>query len=131
MKLRSPALLFAFVALVFLSGCVTREQLSQADYGKPPENAQAMARAYLADTLKDPESARVEFGPLMKGWSKDGLIMGGTTHFGWVQVLEVNAKNSFGAYTGKKTRYLMFKDGRFFRDITDSLELAGMSGVVR
>lgn len=33
--------------------------------------------------------------------------------YGWVIMFEVNAKNSYGAYVGFRTRYLVWNNGRY------------------
>lgn len=33
--------------------------------------------------------------------------------YGWVIMFEVNAKNSYGAYVGFRTRYLVLNNGRY------------------
>ncbi len=118
-------LLFALLTI----GCVTDEKLASVDFPAPPGEPQVQAQAYFERILKDPYSARFQFGPLVKGWVKDGLIAGGKTHFGWVQIVEINAKNSFGAYVGSKPHYLLFLDDGAVRDITDDVTISHMGGV--
>jgi len=119
----------SLIAACFLAGCVTQDQLAAADFGPVPTDTEKQCRQYFEEVLKDPESARYRFVAVKQGWAKDGLIMGGKTHFGWVQIVEVNAKNSYGGYTGYKTHYLLFVNGRLARDITDDVNLSGMAGV--
>lgn len=112
---------------VLLSGCVSPEQLAQADYGPPPTDVELQARNYFETALKDAESARYKFGTLDKGWTRDLLGDGGKAHFGWIQLVSVNAKNGYGAYTGYEDHYLLFEHGRLMGDVTE-LVLAAHGG---
>lgn len=60
--------------------------------GNTPLNFRAQATAYLKSNLKDPYSARISFAP-PKGPLVCGLL---------------NAKNSFGAYSGATPFYIVF-----------------------
>jgi len=63
--------------------------------------------------LKDPESARYRFGTPKKAYVNEGLAYGGgVAWYGWLVDVAVNAKNSFGGYTGAKPYVALFKNGR-------------------
>ena len=113
------------------TGCVTADQLAKADFGPQPTNPQEQVIRYFEYYLKDPDSAKYQFRELTKGYIKDGLIMGGKIHYGWIQVVDVNAKNSFGAYTGYQRKYIFFENGRIHSDATDIIVVAGMGGLYR
>ncbi len=102
-----------------LAGCVTNSQIQSRDAGPKPTQAQVepQARVWFETTLKDPYSAHIEFLGIYKGWYSDGPFAGGI-QTGWVAEYSVNAKNSFGGYTGYQTHYLFFRDGQFVREIT-------------
>lgn len=121
---KSAAILL--LAGLFLAGCVTQADLSKADWGPVPNDPEGRTRAYFEQTLKDPDSARYKFGALKKGWLKEGLVYGGATRFGWVQIVSVNAKNGYGGYTGYETHYILFL-GRKVYDITAAVN-AHMGG---
>ncbi len=119
---RSLFILFvATVLAIFLSACgvaynANRSKLlstaTEADYGPPPpDNHQDIeARAVLA-TLKDPESARFQFG----GVSRDAIPSGPmspTAMLVWVTFAQVNAKNSYGGYTGFQPWRFAWTNGR-------------------
>ena len=93
-----------------LAGCVsapTQQEMSAADYGPVPTNYESTIKDYLSQTLKDPYSADIKylFEP-RKDWS--GL--GGNKQFGYAVCAQVNAKNSFGAYTGFKLAYFLIRN---------------------
>lgn len=124
-------IIIALVAVLLFAGCVTSEQLAVADYGPAPTDAEAQSKTYFEKALRDPDSAKYKFETLGRGWVKDGLVMGGKTHYGWIQVVSVNAKNGFGGYTGAKDHYLFFRDGKLVRDITGEVVAAKMGGLVK
>ncbi len=77
-------------------------------YGAPPQfAARSYAREYLQATLKDPDSMKdfEAYGPTRYtvGEGKNALS-------GWMVMFQVNAKNSFGAYTGTKRGMLLIKN---------------------
>lgn len=129
---RSSSLLVCGLALgvaLFSGGCVTQQNLATADFGPSPANAEEKTREYFNSALKDPESARIKFVGLHKAFSIDGLIIGGAKHYGWVQVVEVNAKNSYGGYTGSKLYYIFFEGGSVRGDVSDYIG-SHMAGLV-
>lgn len=58
--------------------------------------------------LRDPYSAVYRFETPRKGYVKDGLLVGGKIHYGWIVPVWINAKNGFGGYTGAQLFYAMF-----------------------
>ena len=95
-----------------LAGCAT--QITTADLAKcgtPPTRSEERTKAYVEAQLRDPESARYHFLALKRSTYRDGLIEGGGVHYGWVQEVEVNAKNGFGGYEGFQTYYVFFEGG--------------------
>lgn len=98
-----------FALTVALAGCVappTQQELTRADYGPKPESYQVAIKSYMDRVLKDPESARYEFlhSPV-KGFSGNPRV------FGWITCVDVNAKNSYGGYTGKQRHFFLLKRG--------------------
>ncbi len=104
------------IALTFLGACSYApkpDQAAAADYGRPM-TASEMERAgdaWLLRALKDPESRRVEWGPSGRAWYWHGIV-GGGHKFGYATLASVNAKNSFGGYTGSKPYFFFFRDGQ-------------------
>lgn len=111
---RISAFFLTVVLAASLSGCatITPEQATTANFGPLPEDYQAQIKALLNTTLKDPYSAVYNFGTPRHGVSKEGLIYGGKQHYGWIVPVGVNARNSFGGYTGEDTRYFFLGEGR-------------------
>jgi hypothetical protein len=107
--------LIVCVALAGLTGCrstPTQEQLANADYGKPMEKSTAVhiAESWLTGVLKDPESARHNWNTFDKGWVRKRWLSGEFL-FGYVLKGTVNAKNSFGGYSGPRRYVFLFNDG--------------------
>lgn len=70
-----------------------------AEGAKPSEEtARAVALAYFNKALKDPYSAKYEWGPLTQGTFKGAFERFGAA--GWIQDVSVNSKNSYGGYVG-------------------------------
>jgi hypothetical protein len=93
------------------SGCATAptpEQLAMADYGDPPDQyvVEPIARRAILDSLKDPNSAIINFSPIQKAWFRE---FGRPNRFAWRLTASVNARNSFGGYTGAKPWYFFFR----------------------
>ena len=82
----------------------------------------------MASRLKDPFSARYNFGQPQKGVSQDGWARGGKKHFGWIVPVSINAKNSYGGYTGDKQYYFFLSDGQI-GDIT-AMYGSGMAKII-
>ncbi|EOL9019488.1 hypothetical protein ACP6QU_001066 [Cronobacter dublinensis] len=84
-------LIFVFICAVALIGCKPTDK----DFIKIGENL-------VRDTLKDPDSAKFDSSFHAVG-EMDGYVCG-----------RVNAKNSYGAYTGKKPYYVYIdtEDGK-------------------
>lgn len=93
-------------------------------YGRPPSAAEAaIFRAAvddcLAASLKDPDSRRVRYGELVPMWVSTWgeTAWTGTRHyFGYGMVVGVNARNSFGGYTGERAWV-------FHRDVAGSVRV--------
>lgn len=108
----------AILLLGALSGCTslpTPEQISTADYGQYPENYEQIAKGFYNFTLKDPDSAQY------RGISTPYRTYLGSrleaTQYGWLTCVTLNAKNSFGAYTGYSTDGLLINNGTVIRHV--------------
>lgn len=103
--------------VVLVAGCAsmppTAEELARAEYGSPisQQEAEAKASAFLKQHLKDPDSAKIEWGTVQKGWMREAPIHGGQLRFGYILTANINAKNSFGAYIGYKPYQFIFLNG--------------------
>lgn len=109
------------IALIFIAAALTActtaptgqggKPLTLADAGPKPADAMAIAKAAMLPILKDPESARFQLirpaRPVVTG---DSIFHKGGA--GWEICVNVNAKNSYGGYTGNRTTYLLWNTGR-------------------
>ena len=114
MQFRS-ALLAAAIAAASLTACVTAPTASEAvaaDYGQPiaQADAEAKAQAYILARLKDPDSAKFTWQPIVKGWREGSGSK--PVIYGYRLDGTVNAKNSLGGYTGGKAYSALFRDGQ-------------------
>jgi hypothetical protein len=100
------------LALVFMFvGCVTpptNDELMLADYGQFPTEPEPLIKDYMQSRLKDPSSAQYQFvGGPVKMWVKGDTVK----HvFGYGICTRINAKNSFGGYTGAQPYLFMIKN---------------------
>lgn len=95
------------VAAATLVGCAapSRQEIASADYGQYPEAYEAVIKSYMGARLKDPDSAQYRFLNAPKqGWDAFG-----NKRYGWVTCVQINAKNSFGAFTGYRLHYFMLR----------------------
>lgn len=107
----------------FLCGCasVPTAQLdaeaARVGYGAPlPADWQARIREFVGAGLKDPYSAVYKFGEPRPGWvAKPAIRGGGLDAAGYIVAVEVNAKNSFGAYVGAQEWQFLIRDGQVIR----------------
>lgn len=104
--------LIAVAALV--AGCAsapTTGEIAGFDYGPYPSAYQTVIQDYLRQRLKDPDSAQYQWerGP-SQGWDRYGRL-----NVGWRVCLQVNAKNSFGGYTGFRPYYFIINRDRIVR----------------
>jgi len=113
--------------LCLVAGCatVTPAEIAAADFGSLPAGYQERVKNVIGQELRDPFSATYRFGEPKKGFSKDGIAMGGKKHFGWIVPVGVNAKNGFGGYAGDELYYVMFFEGGA-GDVTEMFR-AGMA----
>lgn len=85
----------------YLATLPPQGEAPSADY------AREAATRYLRKVLKDSESARYEWGSIESGTWRGMFERFGTP--GWIFSVEVNAKNSYGGYTGFKGWRFVFR----------------------
>lgn len=95
---------------VFPSATPTRSQLEDADFGPEPsvEEAESIATEYLDAVLKDPGSKIVSFGDIERRWYHIGWRWS-PHRYAWGLPATVNAKNSYGGYTGAQGWIFYFR----------------------
>lgn len=86
-----------------------------ADYGPFPGDFEQIIKTYLAKSLKDPESARYsEFSKPRKEHAitnaRQKLAV-----YGYSACVLVNAKNSYGGYTGDQQYWFLIRNGEVVR----------------
>ena len=105
-----------FLTTLTISGCSslpTQEQIAGLDYGTYPVEYKNIIQNYLDFSLKDPDSRKVQFlKPPRKGWNTLTEKFGNTGQItaGYEVCVYVNAKNSFGGYTGSKMTWFLIKN---------------------
>lgn len=122
MRLGLIGLAFVVTACASSGGTGTggfKSPAPDANFGPEP-NVEADARAHFSATLKDPESAQYRIGYVGKAHCNKGTLWGGdVTWFGYAANVYVNAKNSYGAYTGYQPYTLLWRqDGTFGKQVT-------------
>lgn len=89
------------------------------DFGKYPEDYESIVKSYFASRLKDPDSAKYSNFRIKQGYKiVDAPNM--VAKFGYVVCVDINAKNSYGAFTGNTLAWLLIRD--------DNVVAGAMSG---
>ena len=114
-----PKGILLLVAVLSFSGCVTvsEAELDNAKFEPLQENYKHVIKSYMDSRLKDPYSATYRFNEPQCGFSQDGFVHGGQKHFGHIVPTLINAKNSYGGFTGGKSHYFFFAEG-LINDVT-------------
>ena len=100
---------------IFLAACATqptKEEALNADYGAMPTTADFVStvESEIRRRMKDPDSAKFQYPfHAQKGWYQPPF---GKRYFGWWTCGLVNAKNSFGGYTGFGYFLAVYNGGR-------------------
>ncbi|GAB7562619.1 hypothetical protein LG202_06580 [Methylobacillus methanolivorans] len=109
MKSLLPAI---FLSIVLFTGCSstppTLTEISNADYGTYPENYEDIVKNTLTYSLKDPDSAKINFQNSPK---KFWIGSKSSRKFGYGVCALVNAKNSYGGYTGSEAWAFIIRNG--------------------
>ena len=110
--------LIATVLLCLTSACgvttnkVSPELIVSANYGTYPDNYEALVKDYHGRKLKDPFSAQYQVLAPIEGYTRKAPIAGGEPNsFGYMVLASVNAKNSYGGYTGWKPHWFFIMNG--------------------
>lgn len=110
---------FGAVGIALLSACAapTQTELNSADYGKYPDNYESIIKDYYYRILKDPFSVRYkDIPPPAHAWKRDlGKIL-----YGYKVCVTYTAKNSYGAYGGWQTDYILIHNGVVIDVVNDA-----------
>jgi hypothetical protein len=100
-------------ALVVLAACVplpTQEEVAGWDFGPHPADYERVVKDFYQRNLKDPDSAKYQnISFPTRYWLANRL---GERKFGYLVCVALNAKNSYGAYTGYATDALFIRYGQ-------------------
>lgn len=103
---------------ISLSGCVqpmTKSEVSAAVYEPLPGNYKEQIQTMMEARLKDPDSAKYKFFDPRKSFTES------TRHFAYVVPVGINAKNSYGGYTGYEMYYFAYYNS-IFKDVTNGVK---------
>lgn len=108
---------FTLLVVLTIAGCAsgpTQQDIASADYGSAiqQDEAESQIKSYFNRSLKDPESARYGFSEVEKGHIIGNAFQGSPLYVGYTVYAKVNAKNSYGGYTGDKGYLFLFQNGR-------------------
>ncbi len=103
--------LLAVPCILFLAGCAslpTSEEMANADYGQYPSSHEEVVKDYLNMNLKDPTSVMYRNFTAPQKYYLGNRIDG--VQYGYLVCATLNAKNSYGAYTGYKTDAILIRN---------------------
>ena len=110
------------VTLCFLAGCVSAPlseerplpelDMVNADFGAYPSNCEELIYQWAEMNLKDAQSARYQRISVPR---KEYMVHNRQYVYGYSACVILNAKNSYGAYTGNQAYWFMFRDGKIVR----------------
>lgn len=92
-----------------------------------PVNYEQLGKAYFERTLKDPYSAHIELirGPRWTMVGEKTWLRGDNRVWAWAVCYHVNAKNSYGGYTGMHTDVLLIDHGEVVADLESPRDYYG------
>ncbi|MCC8365837.1 hypothetical protein J8V57_06000 [Xenorhabdus sp. PB61.4] len=85
---------------------------SKADYGSVPSNYKKLVKDQFEAALKDPDSAKYS------NWTQprqEVIFENKSPVFGYSLCVNVNAKNSYGGYTGSQLHWIFIKNNQVKR----------------
>ena len=112
-------IIYPLIALLILACSSAMAQTAENMGSLVPGKYQVAIRFYMNQKLKDPYSAVYRFDTPYKAMLTDGPLVGHQKHFGWIVPTWVNAKNSFGGYSGEQLYIMFFFEGKL-GDATDA-----------
>lgn len=112
------------IILIFsiMTGCAsgpTQQDIANADYGSAvsQDHAETRIKQYFNGTLKDPSSAQYQFSQVQKGYIIGSAAEGKPLFAGYIISVNVNAKNSYGGYTGNQGYQFLFQNGALVKGL--------------
>ncbi len=111
--------LFGLLLLAVCCSCSTvpsAEDVKDQDHGPVPVAYESKVKDALELSLKDPRSAEFKFlAPYKSFLHRQGILVDKSqrgTVYGWSVPVLVNAKNSYGGFTGFERYTFVFRDGQ-------------------
>jgi len=102
---------------LLLTGCAdlpplpTKDQLAVADCGPKPDKYQEVIKAWIGETLKDPDSAIYKnFSDPVRDCIRTSIFDGSKLFYGWSVTVKMNAKNGYGGYGGYELYSFILRD---------------------
>jgi hypothetical protein len=117
-------------AALCLMGCANTppsdSEVAAIGYGAPLTiDYQAAVKAWFFHYLKDPISAQYVFqGSPQPLSERTGFVNGHQVIAGYQVTVQVNAKNSYGAYIGFSTYYFLFRNNQII-NVSEPSSLGG------
>ena len=112
-------------ALFSLTACVsapTKQQINVANYGPSPSDHESTIKDTIQFVLKDPDSAKLStITTPRKEWFLNPANFNSTFGYAWLSCAKINAKNSYGAYTGYKNWVFFIKNNKTVYYQTDQI----------
>lgn len=94
------------------SAAVKNINLDTADVGEQPKNYKEVVESAILRQLKDPESAKFS---AMTTPRKEVMVENRAFVYGYSTCLYVNAKNSYGGYTGDQLYWVFMRNNQVLR----------------
>ncbi len=114
--------LFSLIIALLLTGCGVAYQQQRSEILKsastesfgppPPADYRATGEQFIRHLLKDPDSAKFEWVGEPQHEAIQPAFASPRATPVWVTTVQVNAKNSFGGYTGAEPFVLAWSHGR-------------------
>ena len=114
MKMLAFCLWASFMGLTLPSQARAETEADVARYGPYPTNYKEIVTKWLNTQLIDAGSARIEWVDEPK---PADLGAKGEHLYGYLVHLKVNARNRFGAYTGKQSHAALIRNGEVIKGI--------------
>tara|TARA_B100000029_G_C17229186_1_gene834681 strand:- start:168 stop:575 length:408 start_codon:yes stop_codon:yes gene_type:complete len=97
--------IFSFITVLILASCASipnEDDISKADYGLAVSfsDCESQATEFISNRMKDPSSAKFVDFECYRGYEGSVPLAGVSITYGYRFYGQVNAKNSFGGYTG-------------------------------
>src|SRR5689334_7286714 len=103
------------VVIIFDAGLIAQTPSADATrYGPYPTNYKELITQWLNKQLIDPDSARIEWNGEPK---PSDMGKGSEAVSGYLVNFTVNARNRFGAYTGKQKHSVLIRNGEIIKSM--------------